>query len=357
MHTHTRLDDVIPRDASCIKRTAKGGPLGVLSDRPYGEVPSSPLASPRAIIQTRVARPRWSHDSHSELPPMSPHAISGRYLMSWCLGAGAESRVLAGWDTLSGSKVALKKARKSNGKAVRTVRNEMAVYLHVMKEVRVCDRPNLLSLEDIAETNEDVYLVLQRMPGDLLSLPVRKGQVCEDDTRWVFRDVVAGMLQLRAAGVAHRDIKPENIMIDCAAKHAKLADLGLSSVKLCRSTGEVELATTYVGTRMYAAPEVVSKRGPYDPFKADVYSLGVTLYCIHTRGAPHPDRPFPDFTHSSSAVSEELQDLIVELTASEPDSRLPLQSIPGHPWLRRGSMASTATAGSSASETRFSITD
>jgi serine/threonine protein kinase len=82
---------------------------------------------------------------------------------------------------------------------------------------------------------------------------------------------------------AHCDLNPANILID---KHgrAKLADFGISMMA-------TEDAVRRGGTLEFAAPELLHE-GRYDPFKADVWSFGVTVYFMAFAQLPFP-RPDP----------------------------------------------------------------
>ena len=61
----------------------------------------------------------------------------------------------------------------------------------------------------------------------------------------------------------------------------KVADFGFA-----RSVDENELCTTYCGSTVYAAPEILSASAPYDPFLADTWSCGIVLYIMFTAKMP-----------------------------------------------------------------------
>ena len=89
--------------------------------------------------------------------------------------------------------------------------------------------------------------------------------------------------------ICHWDIKPQNIFID-SNFDVKLGDFGISKYIKTSIEGEENeenltksTSTGFAGTLQYMAPEIAKKRTwhekfSYDPFKADMWSLGVTIY-------------------------------------------------------------------------------
>ena len=80
----------------------------------------------------------------------------------------------------------------------------------------------------------------------------------------------------------HRDLKPSNIFLN-GENSLKLGDFGVSKVLEYSS----ELASTYCGTRLYMAPEVLTRGGQYNS-RADMFSIGVILYEVITLRRPFP---------------------------------------------------------------------
>ncbi len=70
------------------------------------------------------------------------------------------------------------------------------------------------------------------------------------------------------------DLKPDNILVD-ANDHVKLTDFGVSAV-----TGENDVLTQTEGTPAFNAPEEFDDTLHVAGDKADIWSLGITIYCV-----------------------------------------------------------------------------
>lgn len=93
----------------------------------------------------------------------------------------------------------------------------------------------------------------------------------------ISESILRGLNYLHQNRIIHRDIKPSNILLDSQG-NIKLCDFGVS--------GEVvnSLATTFVGTQYYMAPERI--RGQPYSVTSDVWSLGLTLLEVATGKIP-----------------------------------------------------------------------
>ena len=127
----------------------------------------------------------------------------------------------------------------------------------------------------------DGWLLTEQLSGDLLSLVER--EMLQDQTcLWdVFSQICEAVQYCHQNQVAHLDLKPENIFFrshEDGRYSIKLADFGMSRL----IASEAERLVGLHGTVHYSAPEVLTSVTGYQPFKADIWSLGVTLHVLLT---------------------------------------------------------------------------
>ena len=166
----------------------------------------------------------------------------------------------------------------------------------------------------------------------------------EDQARKWFRQLASALEYLHSHRVAHRDIKIENILID-DKDDVKLCDFGFSKVVEKNAVQEDEPSTTFCGSLAYCAPEILL-RTPYEPYKTDVWSLGVVLYKMVVGGMPFGEGNdlgsvkriakahtqmlvFPPYPRTSPSC----QDLIRALLTVESTRRITILDISKFTWV------------------------
>ena len=114
---------------------------------------------------------------------------------------------------------------------------------------------------------------MEYIEGEELYEQMRQGRKDEDETRTIFRQIVAAVHYLHTNNICHRDIKAENIIIDNEG-NAHLIDFGFS-----RIVEKMEKLTTFCGSLFYCPPELLQEK-PYNGDSVDIWSLGVLLFVM-----------------------------------------------------------------------------
>lgn len=177
--------------------------------------------------------------------------------------------------------------------------------------------PNICTVFDSGNWNGRPYIAMELLAGETLDERLKRGALPAEQLAAIAAQVLSALEATHALGLVHRDIKPANLFWTTSGQ-VKLLDFGLAKRKLpAAPLGEdaptvVMFATrqgTVVGTLAYMPPEQVL--GEALDGRADLYSLGVTLYELATgtlpiRGAENMD-----------AVPETLRPVLVKLMAAD----------------------------------------
>ena len=165
------------------------------------------------------------------------------------------------------------------------------------------NHPNIVQAYDVGKAGEYHYFVMEFVDGRTVFDDISgKGPYREDAAVRIAIEVANALKHSHERGFIHRDVKPKNIMIEDDTGRAKLADMGLARAVNDREAAELEAGKAY-GTPYYISPEQI--RGEVDvDFRADIYSLGATLYHMITGQVPF-DGPNPSAVMRKH-LSEEL---------------------------------------------------
>jgi response regulator RpfG family c-di-GMP phosphodiesterase/serine/threonine protein kinase len=177
--------------------------------------------------------------------------------------------------------------------------------------------PNLVSCLDAGrhqpggEGPARHYYVMDLIPGqDLLTLVTAGGALPVHRAADVFRQVADALAEAHRHRLIHRDIKPGNVLVT-PDWQGKLLDFGLA----LHPGRQMTEPGTLLGTVGYMAPEQALNPSSVDA-RADLFSLGATLFLAVSGRAPFPD--------TGAAVS----DLSRRLTAAPPRVRLVRPELP-----------------------------
>ena len=145
---------------------------------------------------------------------------------------------------------------------------------------------NIVQAIDVGSAGKIHFFVMEYVEGRTIRQELEAGKVYgERDAVDLVVQTAQAILHAHRRGLIHRDIKPANIIVTPEGI-AKLADLGMA-----RETADAALAQREkglsIGTPYYMAPEQIFGEEDVD-VRADIYSLGATLYHMVTGRVPFP---------------------------------------------------------------------
>uniref|UniRef100_A0A8C7E3H6 non-specific serine/threonine protein kinase n=1 Tax=Naja naja TaxID=35670 RepID=A0A8C7E3H6_NAJNA len=164
---------------------------------------------------------------------------------------------------------------------------ELEDYMVEIDILASCDHPNIVKLLDAFYYENNLWILIEFCAGgavDAVMLELER-PLTEPQIRVVCRQTLEALHYLHENKIIHRDLKAGNILFTLDGD-IKLADFGVSA----KNTRTIQRRDSFIGTPYWMAPEVVmcetSKDRPYD-YKADVWSLGVTLIEMAEIEPPH----------------------------------------------------------------------
>ena len=162
-------------------------------------------------------------------------------------------------------------------------------FLREAKLAATLSHPNIVSAIDVGERGGKYYFVMEFVEGEsVMDLIARTGALPERRALEIVLQVAGALEHARRKGLIHRDMKPANILMDREGT-AKLADMGLARKVSAPESSRQTSAGIIVGTPDYLSPE--QARGEEDlDTRADIYSLGVTLFHMTTGRLPFEDK-------------------------------------------------------------------
>jgi len=149
---------------------------------------------------------------------------------------------------------------------------------------------NIVQAFDVGEAGGYHYFVMEYVEGHTLYDELADGKVFSGpEAIAIIIQIARALHHAHSQGLIHRDVKPKNIMITEDGT-AKLADMGLARTAADVEAAQAEAGRAF-GTPYYISPEQI--RGEVDiDFRADIYSLGATMYHLVTGRVPF-DAPTP----------------------------------------------------------------
>jgi serine/threonine protein kinase/WD40 repeat protein len=272
-----------------------------------------------------------------------------RYTVVRLLGQGGMGAVFAAEHRVMQRLVALKIFNHSfTGNA--------AARERFRREVRAAAKlshPNIVTTYDAEDAGDTHFLVMEYVEGISLDQLVKdRGPLPVPEACAYVRQAALGLQHAHERGMVHRDVKPANLILQSspvassesspvastgaspvapAPGVVKVLDFGLAALTAERGDGLTD-TNVVMGTPDFMAPEQAEDAHNAD-IRADVYSLGCTLYYLLTGKTPYPaptalgkilahrDQPTPSILAARPKLPRELAGVVARMLAKKPEER------------------------------------
>ncbi|MHC4874863.1 MAG: serine/threonine-protein kinase [Planctomycetota bacterium] len=258
----------------------------------------------------------------------------GSYILLDRLGAGGMGVVFKAKHRTMDRTVAIKTLHPEVARKKETISR---FYREVKAAAKLVHK-NIVTAYDAGEERNIHFLVMEYVRGrDLGQIVKEAGPIPWRQAVDLVLQAASGLAHAHSKGLVHRDIKPSNLLLDRDAT-VKVLDLGLArlvamSADEAEAAGEdITHAGQVMGTMDYMAPEQAEDISGVDQ-RADIYSLGCTLYYLVT-GQPmypgktllnkmmaHRQKPIPALANDDAPVPAGIDAVFRRMVAKDPDER------------------------------------
>jgi serine/threonine-protein kinase len=264
--------------------------------------------------------------------------VVGPYVLMTPLGEGGMGTVYKARHQLMHRYVALKLIRRGHLPHAEAVQR----FELEMRAAAALSHPNIVVAYDAGQAGDSHFFAMEYVEGtDLGKVLAKHGPFPVPYACDCARQAALALQHAHERGLVHRDIKPANLLLVKGGSQAggrgliKVLDMGLARLRY-DPANRGSKALTQIGTVMgspdYIAPEQILDAHAVDT-RADIYSLGCTLYHLLTGRPPFPEGGWAEKLrlHKSAEprpvrelrpeVSPELAAVIARMMAKRPEQR------------------------------------
>ncbi|RKP02064.1 hypothetical protein CXG81DRAFT_11257, partial [Caulochytrium protostelioides] len=217
------------------------------------------------------------------------------------------------------------------------VRGEIAVFKKMA-------HPNVVRVFEVLDDPGDdhLYMVFELCErGSLMQVDMGRSVTpfSEAEAHNWFTQMLLGIEYIHEHEIAHRDIKPDNLLVSRDGR-LKIADFGVSEIFIKGHDRLVKSA----GSPAFFSPELTRPyHGDVSSIAADMWAMGVTLYCMLKGRLPFEGESILDLYEAIqtkepdySDLSEGVVDLLKQLLIKDPARRIHMDDVRVHPWVDLG---------------------
>ena len=198
------------------------------------------------------------------------------------------------------------------------------------------DHPNIVTVYDRGETDDgQLWIAMQYVQGTDADREQTAGHMAPQRAVHILTEVAAALDYAHGRGIIHRDIKPANFLLAAESDRVLLADFGIA--RALNETGGLTQAGTVLASVAFAAPETLAGDPHAVGPRADIYSLGCSLFRLLCGQAPfsgaasggglagmaaaHLLQPPPLITDRAPHLPEALNPVMARVMAKDPADR------------------------------------
>ena len=249
----------------------------------HGPVPADPKALAEKLVADGVLS---GFQAGQLLQGRWKRFFIGKYKVLEKIGRGGMANVFLCEHKLMRRRVAIKVLPTVEGQDPSALER----FYREARAVAAVDHPNLVRAYDIDQDQNLHFLVMEYVDGvNLYDLVKRHGPLSAARAAHYISGAAVGLQHAHEMGLVHRDIKPGNVLVDRSGV-VKVLDLGLALFFHPEDDDQLtqKYDETVIGTADYLAPEQALDSHKVD-IRADIYSLGGTLYYLLTGRSPFPE--------------------------------------------------------------------
>jgi eukaryotic-like serine/threonine-protein kinase len=350
---------IVPRDGARVKVSAVAAATSLANREDETPPPGGPLvveatpvpAGSEQIIVEAASRFASNGKPHSGVPtdthPKDDESPSARldirgYAIERELGRGGMGTVFLARQLSLDRHVALKvMSRRWATDPIFVARFTREAYAAAQ-----LSHPNIIQIYDIGEVEGTRFFSMEYVPGRTLAEIVKNDGKLDPETAIGYvLQAARGLKHAHDRGMIHRDVKPDNLILDEQGL-VKVGDLGLVKTPatsraddaadgprgLASLPIDVTGARIALGTPAYMSPEQCRDAATVD-HRADIYSLGCTLYVLVTGRQPfdgttavelmtkHAYEPLVPPEYIVARMPKEVSEIIQRMMAKSADDR------------------------------------
>ncbi|MFN3193266.1 MAG: serine/threonine-protein kinase [Aureliella sp.] len=259
-----------------------------------------------------------------------PYAF-GNYVLQDLLGRGGMGSVYIAEQPAAKRRVAIKIAEveslSPHSRQLMCARFEQEAHA-----AAAVVHDHIVPIYDVGVFDGKPFIAMQMVEGGDLGKRSKEEPISPKNAAQYLKGIAAGVAEAHKAGMLHRDIKPQNILIDNSTNRAMLTDFGLA--RYTEDDSGMTQAGQLLGTPSFMPPEQIRDSSKIDA-RADVYSLGATLYQLVTGKAPFKASDIHETLRQvlnvdatsprelNSEVDRDLETICLKCLEKEPDLRYP----------------------------------